>query len=197
MKLRKVASPRGEAQSGFSLAEVLVAMFVIVVGLSGVTSSLWWATDRADSGKFLTEATNHGRALFEVIASEGMIVKAAELSADKTWPDGSNGLVDELESDRTPLTAPPFDNANLAFQIQAKGQAAGPLSSGGTGSKDELSSELEKFRRNIDITRKVPGVGAPVEAFVDRLAVVRIRIYWNEKNHERKAEIRGVLEHNV
>jgi len=171
-------------------------MFVIVVGIAGVISSLWWAHSRTDSGKFMSEATNHARAFYEKIVSEGLIVTAARASA-ANWPDGTYGLVDENESDRTRLNAVPFDTGVLAFQPQALGQTQTTLSSGNTNTSAEFSSDLERFRRNIRITRLDPASRTAAEFYVDDLAEVQIRIYWFEKELERRVELKGLARHNV
>jgi prepilin-type N-terminal cleavage/methylation domain-containing protein len=178
---------KSRTSKGFSLAEVLVAMFVIVVGIAGVTSSIWWAMSKADSGKFMTEATNHARALYETIVGEGLISAAAEASSTG-WPDGSTGLVDTDPDARTALLAPPFHAVGLAVQAQALGQSS---------DTNEISSDTERFTRNISIVRGDPTSRTATEFYLDDLAFIQVRIYWNEKGHERKAEVRGVARHNL
>ena len=58
---------------GFSLVEVLIAMFVIVVGVAGVTATMWWATKRSDSGKVMSEASNIARFVSETIRTQGYL----------------------------------------------------------------------------------------------------------------------------
>lgn len=183
------------ASQGFSLAEVLVAMFVLTVGISGVLSALWWGHSRIDSGKYMSEATNHCRAFYETIVSEGLINDAA-IASGGSWPNATSGLADPAAA-RVVMNAAPFNTGNLTFQPQVTGQSSTALSSGNNGNSNELSSDLQRFRRNIVVTRLDPAGRSTSEFYVDDLALIQIRVYWEEKNYERFAELKGIAKHNI
>ena len=173
---------------GISLAEVLIGMFVIVVGISGIVSTLWWAGRKQDSGKLMSEATNQARVIFETIIEESMIPAAAGASGSGTWPDGTYGLVDGDPNDRTAILAAPFD-ALTEFQDQATGQS-------GVSGQDETSSANTRFTRNVTVVRQV-GTLAGVDDYLDGLALVTVNVYWVEHGLERKVTLEGMVSHNV
>ena len=82
---------------GFTLAEVLIAMFVLTVGIAGVTASLWWATKNQGAGREMTEASNHGRVLMEALISS-MEVNWTALKGGNAWPDQNSGVNERLNS---------------------------------------------------------------------------------------------------
>jgi prepilin-type N-terminal cleavage/methylation domain-containing protein len=155
--------------NGFSLAEVLVALFVIVVGIAGITSTIWWATKRSDSGKVVTEASNHARSIYETILSKELIGKA--------------GLADASDTARTAMRAVPFDQPSLdyIFGEQAIGQAV---------NNDEISSDINRFTRNITVTNR------PTGGYDEKLSNLRVRVYWTEGRHERNVSLEGVVARN-
>lgn len=187
---------------GFSLAEVMVAMFVILVGISGITSTIWWGTQRADSGQLVTEASNHARTLFETVVSRNLVKLAAD-SNGGNFPvaGGTFGLVSANASTRTPVYAAPFDKATIGVELvrHVRGQSTvastvDPAQQ--LGSQNEVSSELARFTRNIDCRRGV--VSTPgVDDYQPSLCTLTTRVYWQEGRHERNVSVQGVIRHNV
>jgi prepilin-type N-terminal cleavage/methylation domain-containing protein len=162
---------------GFTLAEVLIAIFVIVVGVAGVTATIWWALQKQDSGKLMTEASNHARVLFERIQANGPI-----LISGSTWPSVGSPINDEPDA-RRPLYDPPF--VGLGVHIQGQDVDV-----------DNTANELERFTRNIRCTRMVPS-NPPDDDYLGELALVQVRVFWQEKNHERSAVLEGMVNHGV
>lgn len=189
-------------QRGFSLAEVLVAMFVILVGIAGITSTIWWGTQRADSGQLVTEASNHARTLFETVVSRNLVKLAADANGGN-FPVGGGtfGLVSANTSSRDPIYSAPFDKATLGVELgkHVRGQstAASMVNPGQQlGSQNEVSNELARFSRNIQCVRGVasnPGV----DDYQPGLCTLTTTVYWHEGRHERNVSVQGVIRHNV
>jgi len=146
-------------------------MFVIVVGIAGITSTIWWATKRSDSGKVVTEASNHARSIFETILSK-------ELLKNPT-------LADSSDTARTAMRAAPFDAPSLdyIFGEHIKGQSG--------LNNNEISSDIDRFTRNIRVVDRVAG------DYDENLTNLRVRVYWKEGNHERNVSLEGVVARNV
>ncbi len=151
---------RTRATSGFSLAEVMVAMFVIVVGIAGVTSTIWWGMQKSDSGKLINEASNIGRVIVENIVAQGMIGNATP--APPAWPNALSGINDSA-TDRRELDAAPLNTVVLDHIANAV---------------DNTHSDWNRFRRNIRCVQ----MGAPGSGIYDEvLCTLSVRIYWQEK----------------
>lgn len=147
-----------------------MAMFVIVIGISGVTSAIYWGLEKQDSGKVIAEASAHGELILEQVLQ----------TAPSTAADASL-------SDRTPLYDPPFDK--LADYRLGQTEKVGK--SGGTvGSQKNLENDVSRFTRNIQIQKLTPN--GTVDAFRSGMSLVTVRIYWTEKNHERHVTVEGV-----
>lgn len=147
---------------GVSLAEVLVAMFVIVVGIAGVTATIWWGTKQADSGKQIAEASNIGRLLTENIILQGVI-----RSAPGAWPDANSGLNDAPET-RRPIEAPPLSaSLFLTEHVGANLNAT---------ANHNVASQVSRYTRNITCTRLAPDN----TTYDGELCMLAVRIYWRD-----------------
>lgn len=144
-------------QRGFSLIEVLTAMFVIVVGLSGVTATLWWGSQQSDGGKVIAEASNLGRVCMETLIVRGSFITGADVN------DGANV--------RKNLSAPPLaltDFTTIGLTV--------------AGDHRNISSNIERFKRNISMER----LSNNTNRYDFPLCRATVRIYWKDKNnHER------------
>lgn len=168
-------------ERGFSLAELLVAMFVIVVGIAGVTSALFWGLQKTDSGKFHTQASNLCRVFTESYLARGLTTLSLGAS---TWPPATSG-VNDGPNERKPLFSPPFnDLADFTIDYDS----------------NLTTAELEKFTRNVSVTRlAAPGSveGPNGTGYKASLARLVVRVYWHEKSLERHAELETVFSHGV
>lgn len=147
---------------GFSLAEVLVAMFVLVVGISGVTATIWWGSQKADSGKIIQEASAIGRVLMETMAtSQAIFVNAPP--APPAWFGPNSGLFDD-PAVRREIVDPPFDGTVLQT-----GHIQNTILN--------TQSDIDRFRRNIRVERDPQGANT----YGDDLCGVTVRVYWQDK----------------
>lgn len=174
---------RKKQHAGFSLAEVLVAMFVIIVGIAGTTSVIWWGLMQEDAGKSIHEASNIGRIITENILASNPIPQAAN---GQPWPGADSGLNDAPDV-RRPLNAPP--NGVAASLFENNGRGLGEVASLGN-----IHSNLGRFTRNITVTRLAePGS----EDFNSDLALLTVRIYWPDTPMERSVVQQVVLPHGL
>lgn len=111
--------------SGFSLAELLIAMFIVVVGLAGVTAALAYGVKNSTRGRDLAEATQVARTFFEAIQGNSL-VDSVEL--DEEWPGPESGINDDREVRRL-LNEAPFGSINFT------------------------PNQVTRFRRNISVER--------------------------------------------
>jgi prepilin-type N-terminal cleavage/methylation domain-containing protein len=120
---------------GFSLAELLIAMFVLVVGIAGVTSSIWWGVQKADSGQYLSDASNYARVLMESVVLGGL-VKAETVNKGLNLPSAASGLNDGV-NDRVPIFDPPtvFTSLRTTYAVE------------------DSAADIDRFRRNISTVR--------------------------------------------
>lgn len=93
-----------QRQRGFSLAEVLIASFIIVVALAGVTASLTYGVKNSTRGREISESTQLASTLFEYIQGNGLI---DSVDRDEEWPAATSGIND-LEDTRRLLNEAPF-----------------------------------------------------------------------------------------
>lgn len=169
--------PGKRRQSGFSLMEVLIAMFVIVVGISGVTATLWWGHKHADSGKIVTEASQHARFFAEKVrlnATPGM--------TGSTWPNTAG--LNDAPSARVALFAPPFQT----FDADAAHRRGQSVSVGNQATE----SDFNRFTRNISYRQLSPG-GNPATDYAATIGLLTVRIYWNEEGRERHVAVETLI----
>lgn len=113
-------------QRGFSLIEVMIAMAVFLIGITGVTSALWYGTHASHHGQRITEATNHARSMMEALKGRNYIDNAIPMVSG--WPGATSGINDGA-TERRALDDPPFLNAHLH------------------------NADLRSYRRNVTVTR--------------------------------------------
>lgn len=172
-------NPRRSFRSrlGFTLAEVLVAMFVITVGIAGVTASLWWATKNQGAGREMTEASNHARVLMEALISS-LEVNWDTISGG-AFPDSTSGIND-LPATRTPIYAAPFVGLDQSVTGQSVNQ-------------DNMTYEADRFQRNIALTRQ-----GGTNTYDFGTCIATVRVFWNtEKGRERQVALESIIDHNL
>lgn len=140
---------------GFSLVEVLTAMFVIVVGLSGVTATLWWGTRQTDNGKVITEASNIARICMETLIIQGRFTSAP-------------ANVNDAPSVRNPVSAPPLSLNDFST-----------VGSTVAGDDHNIASTISRFTRNISMVK----LSNNTASYDYPLCRATVRIYWRDKNN--------------
>lgn len=154
-----------QTRYGFSLAEVMIAILVIVIGLAGVTASLVYGVKNSKRGREVSESSQISRAVFEYMQNTNLI-DMADLDRPTEWPDEDSGINDK-EEERRLLNDPPF---------------------GGVYFRPEY---VAQYRRNIKIER----VSNDITSHRHKLARVTVRIYWSEGPIEHHSELIGMIRH--
>ncbi len=116
---------RRRHRSGFSLAELLIAMFIVVVGLAGVTAALAYGVKNSTRGRDLAEATQVARTFFEAIQGNSLI---DSVEMDEEWP-GPESMINDPPEVRRLLNEAPFGSVNFT------------------------PNQVTRFRRNIAVER--------------------------------------------
>ncbi|MBI3924123.1 MAG: prepilin-type N-terminal cleavage/methylation domain-containing protein [Armatimonadetes bacterium] len=155
---------------GFSLIEVMIAIMVLLVGISGVTHALWWATQHEKEGSRMSEATNHARVVLERIIPTGVIAQGVPAGG---WPTDASGLHDDPTERRPLYSGPPNVLAGLGAHLNA--------------------TDTSQFSRNIRVER----LSADTDSHEYTLAVITVRVFWNEQGHERSVELQTVVPHGI
>jgi hypothetical protein len=146
-------------------------MFVIVVGVAGVTATMWWATKRSDSGKVMSEASNVARFISETVRTQGFLQQTV-------LPDSNSGLKDN-PTDRRDIYAPPL-SASLLGMGHVTGQ---------TIDSENIQSDVDRFQRNVTY-QQLPASGSQ---HAGNMALLSVRVYWAEKGFERHVIVESLL----
>ena len=148
--------------------EILIAIGVIAVGMSGVAASLIFGATRSSHGHQIALAANHARTLVETLKGRSLVSKAP-LDGTTKLPQDDSGVNDKVDDPPRLLNDPPFDDATIHPAID--------------------TDELEKFRRKIMLSRR-GGKGEIGENLVN----VTVTVYWEEKGVEKSVTTTAVVE---
>ena len=146
----------------------MIAMAVILIGLAGVTSALWFGISSSQHGNRIAEATNHARSMLEAMQGRNYLDLVIPAQMVGGWPGPLSGLNDN-PTDRKLLDDPPFLNAHLP------------------------DSNLSYYRRNVVSER----LNTDSSNHEYHLARVTIRIFWSEKGVEKNVAITGIVRHSL
>lgn len=149
---------------GVSLAELLVAIGVIAVGLSGVAASLYYGHAKSKHGDDLAKAAQYSRMLIEIATSRNFIDSNIALGANGL-PAPTSGMNDSASQAPRDLVAPPFAPKDfLGYWNTTESE------------RDDTERELLRFKRNIRVER----VGTKGSA-QEHLARITVTVHWVEK----------------
>lgn len=146
-------------RAGVTLVEVLVAIFVVSVGMLGTLSALWYGirserySERRTTGVFLC------REVLNLVRSRNLPF------ATSTFPNVASGINDGNYDDdgddngtKRALNAPPFAND---------------------------FSGSENFRRRIEMKR----LSTNANSHLSRLAAIKVTVFWNEGGSEKRVTL--------
>ena len=153
---------------GFSLVEILIAVVVLAIALSGLASALFFGVI---SGQYADErsiALAYARQFVEIIKVNsgeaggiGIFNFSAPLNTELTQADGARSI----------MSSAPFNGTML-------------------GSAGQFASEdAKRYRRNIRVTRYGPNLPFAGLGFQPSLAEIRVRLYWWNHGVERMLEV--------
>lgn len=180
--MRMLPSSKRRKTVGLTLAEVLVAIFVILIGVSGVTATIWWGFQKQDQGKLITEASNIGRIIMENIIIQGTVGTQPNTT---TWPTPATGLNDSPGDRRDILAAPiPFSVVNtLTDHLGAESSA--------TPTHHNIFSDITRFKRNITCVRLAPNNTTAL----GRLCRLTVTIFYRDGAYEGQVVQEAVFPH--
>lgn len=154
------------SQAGFSLIEVLVAMFVISVGIMGVMAALFWGVQHSDSGKIVTEASTIARTIAETVRLQGV------KRPFNTWAN-------DPPAARVAVDAVPFNGPNSPYLNVIKGPNTA-----------NTQSSLARFQRNISLVELSP---PSTTSHLGSLARLSVKIYWREEALSRQVNVETIV----
>lgn len=117
---------RPHKHTGFSLAEVMIAILVIVIGLAGVTAALVYGVRNSTRGKYISDSTQIARTILEYVQATDLVSLVE--SPQEPWPT-EESKINDLETARRILNEEPL-----------AGLPVNPV-------------WVEKYRRNIKVER--------------------------------------------
>ena len=147
---------------GFSLVEVLLALFVMTVALLGTAAALHFSMGGVLHGSLVTEASSNARALLEVMLAENRAFSTSAL------PDSGSGLNDGPGVTRA-LNAPPFQLNDYQFS---------------SSSRYQRHIEVQNYSRASD--------SGAARAWKDDVRQISVSILWTESSHPRSLSLRGL-----
>lgn len=154
--------------AGMTLVELMIAIGVIAVGLSGVAASLIFGVTKSNYGSQMATATNHARTLVETIQGRGLVSKAP-LNGTTMLPLDNSGVNDAPTANPRPLTEAPFNDPTIHPAINEQ--------------------ELTKYYRKIEMTRR--GLKGEID---ENLVNVKVTVYWEEKGVKKNVTTTAVIQ---
>lgn len=154
-------------KAGVSLAELLIAIAVIVVGMSGVAASLYFGFTKSKHGDEVADGTQYARMLID-FTSKLDLANAFPLDSNNL-PKSDTGINDSTGQAPRKIDDPPF-SADQFWGLWSTSTAE--------DANDKSHARLGRFTRNIRIER-IGKKGTPEE----HLGRITVTIYWpKEKN---------------
>lgn len=150
---------------GFSLAEVLIAILVVAIGLAGVTSALVYGIQNSKRGKEVSESSQLARTFFEYM-QQTSVIDTAGITAPDGWPDSESGINDGPQARRL-LNEAPF------------------------GAVSFVPERVSRYKRNISLER----LSDDPSSHRYKLARVTVRVYWEDDSGDHNSKVTGVIEY--
>lgn len=153
---------------GVTLLELLIAMGVIAVGMSGVAAALIFGVTKSNYGSNIAVATHHARTLMEATLGRTLVSSDAFNDPSTGLPKADSGLNDADDDPPLALNAPPFEDPKIHQSISPE--------------------ELGQYTRKIQMTRR--GAKGTVGEF---LVTMSVTIYWQDKGVQKSVTTTSVI----
>ena len=150
-----------KTERGFTLAELLVAIFVVAVGILGTISALWYGIRSEKYADRRANAVFQARELLNNIRSNSYAFDATYLAANSDLNDGDYDNDSDDASVKREYNHPPF--ANL------------------------YPTNPYNFKRHVEMKLLS---GNPNDHLND-LSAIKVTMFWNEGGAEKKITLRG------
>lgn len=155
-------------RAGVTLLELLIAMGVIAVGMSGVAAALIFGVTKSNYGSNIAVATHHARTLMETTLGRTLVSSDAFNDSATGLPRSDSGLNDTDGEAPRALNAPPFEDPKIHQSISPE--------------------ELGLYTRKIQMTRR--GAKGTVGEF---LVTMSVTIYWQDKGVQKSVTTTSVI----
>lgn len=156
---------RMKRAAAFTLVELMIAIAVISIGLSGVAASLYFGHIQSQHGDELAKASQYARSSLEMINTRNLINLTTPKDANGL-PDATTGLNDaDADPPRALLSLPFYNQDFLGYS------AVDP--------NDKSARELANYTRKIQMERLSNDDTTPEYG----LARVTVTIYWENPNN--------------
>lgn len=157
---------------GVSLVELLIAIGVLAVGLSGVAASLYYGHAKSKHGDDLARAAQYSRMLIEIATSRNFVDTAVPIG-DDGLPTPESGVNDSSTEPPRELVAAPYTPKDFIGYW-----------SDSEADRDDTQRELLRYKRNIRMER-VGTEDTPEE----NLVRVHVTVYWEKKKEGGKNSV--------
>lgn len=163
-------------RAGVSLMELMIAIAVIVIGMSGVAASLYFGFTKSRQGDEIATATQYSRMIMEIAQGRNFIdSNITPLNAATALPDATTGMNDTDAEPPRALDAPPF----TAEDFLAYSYASAP---------GEPSRDIWKYTRKVQLERL--GAKGTANEFLARL---KVTLYWEDEGVKRSVTTSAIV----
>lgn len=152
---------------GVSLMELLIAIFVIAIGVLGTVSALWYGIKSEKYSERRANAVFQARELLNAIRSENLPFSGADsagipyINVGSELNDGDYDNNGDDNGPRRPFNAPPFQNLYPTNEFNFQRRVEMKL----------LSNNPNDYR--------------------NRMAAIKVSIFWSEGRHEKEVTLWG------
>jgi prepilin-type N-terminal cleavage/methylation domain-containing protein len=160
--------PTRRKPAGVTLLELLIAMGVIAVGMSGVAASLIFGVTKSNYGSNMAVGTHHARTLMETTLGRTLVSSDAYTDSATGLPRTDSGLNDTEAQAPRPLNDPPFNDPSIHQTIPPE--------------------ELGLYTRKIQMARR--GAKGTVGEF---LVTMTVTIFWEDKGVQKSVTTSSVV----
>lgn len=146
-------------QAGLSLAELLVAIFVVAVGVLGTVSALWYGIRSEKYSERRANAVFQGREMLNAIRSGNYPFIAGYMTIGSALNDGSYDNDGDDNGPRKPFNAAPFGNL--------------------------YPTNPHNFQRRVEMKR----LSSDPNSHLNDLAAIKVTMFWNEGRGDKKVTL--------
>lgn len=166
------------------MAELMIAIAVLAIGLSGVAASLYFGFQKSNAGDDLATAGQYSRMVIELVKGQNLIDLSAPKGADGL-PLPTSGVNDTAGEAPRALAAPPLlPDAFLAYTYSDSEDGGEEVAA-----KGRTLSDLERYTRKIQIERLSNDTDEPEY----RLVRLTVTIYWEEKGVDKSVATTTII----
>lgn len=138
---------------------MLVAIFVVAVGILGTVAALWFGIRSERYSERRTNAVYQGRELLNNIRSNGYAFNPTYMAAGSDLNDGNYDNDGDDTGTQKAFNAPPFQN--------------------------HFPNNPFNFRRRVEMKR----LSTDPNNHLSRMAAIKVDVFWDEGNSQRKVTL--------